>query len=102
MRVSQSEASTVTREVVEAGIFGLLAQRAPGASICPSEVARALASAPSSWRALMPLVREVAQRLALCEQLVVTSKGIPVDALRHRGPIRLVLPVERMSTRAGP
>ena len=59
--MSVASRTVVTNEAVEAEIFELLARRAPGASICPSEVARALASAPSDWRALMPQVREVAQ-----------------------------------------
>lgn len=46
-------------EVVRA----LLARRAPGASICPSEVARAL-DPDGDWRALMPGVRAEAACLA--------------------------------------
>ncbi len=83
-----------TSEAVEAQIFELLSHRAPGASICPSEVARALASGPSDWRALMPQVREVAQELARRQRLHVTRKGVRVDAMEHGGPIRLARPLE--------
>ncbi len=47
----------------------LLRARAAGASICPSEVARA--------------------RLATHGEVMVTQKGEPVDALAVRGPIRI-------------
>lgn len=65
----------------------LLRARAAGASICPSEVARALA--PEDWRPLMPGVREVAARLATRGEVMVTQKGEPVEALAVRGPIRI-------------
>lgn len=47
---------------IERAIRTLLRERAAGKSICPSEVARALA--PDDWRPLMPRLREVAARLA--------------------------------------
>jgi hypothetical protein len=34
-------------------------------------------------------VREAAHRLALARQIVITSRGMPVDLTRHRGPVRL-------------
>jgi Protein of unknown function (DUF3253) len=73
-------------------IFTLLSKRQPAASICPSEVARALAQTEASWRALMPQVRAVAAQLAQSGRLQVTQGGQPVDATRARGPIRLRLP----------
>ena len=72
-----------------AAIFELLARRRPGASICPSEVARALAS---DWRPLMPRVRDVAAQLAADGRLLVTQGGQPVDLHSARGPLRLRLP----------
>ncbi|MBS79664.1 DUF3253 domain-containing protein [Variovorax sp. Varisp41] len=93
--MSVASRTVVTNEAVEAEIFELLARRAPGASICPSEVARALASAPSDWRALMPQVREVAQELALRRRLLVTRKGARVEAMGQGGPIRLSLLFEK-------
>ena len=57
-----------------------------GKTICPSEVARALAV---DWRPLMPDIRRVAQRLADQGALTVTQKGRPVHAETARGPIRL-------------
>lgn len=76
---------------VEEQIFALLAQRQGGATICPSEVARALGDG-SNWRGLMPQVRQVAQALARRQRLRVTRGGVPVDATAPGGPIRLGLP----------
>ncbi|WP_398491402.1 DUF3253 domain-containing protein [Variovorax sp.] len=77
---------------IEDQILLLLQARRPGKSICPSEVARVLASKQSEWRELMPEVRRVARRLAESGQLVVTRDGIEVDATSPGGPIRLALP----------
>ena len=77
---------------VEAQIFALLAQRKPRATICPSEVARALASEGGAWRQHMPHVRQVAQALAHQQRLRVTRGGVPVDATVPGGAIRLGLP----------
>ncbi|MBB6244443.1 hypothetical protein HDE79_003925 [Rhodanobacter sp. MP1X3] len=41
-------------------IIDLLSMRGPKASICPSDIARALADGEMAWRALMPAVREAA------------------------------------------
>ncbi|MCV4939550.1 DUF3253 domain-containing protein, partial [Escherichia coli] len=65
-----------TDAAIEASIFGLLDQRQAGATICPSEVARAL-QPDGAWRALMPQVRDVAQRLARARRLRVTRGGVP-------------------------
>ena len=79
---------------VEAQIFALLAQRKPHTTICPSEVARALASEGGTWRQHMPHVRQVAQALAQQHRLRVTRGGVLVDATAPGGPIRLGLPVD--------
>ncbi len=80
---------------IEAQIFSLLALRHERATICPSEVARALVSKDGPWRALMPQVRAVAQGLAHDGRLRVTRGGVPVDATRGGGPIRLGRPNHR-------
>lgn len=54
-------------------------------SFCPSEAARALD--PVGWRALMGDVRRVASGLPL----LATQKGVPVDLMTVRGPVRLAL-----------
>ena len=70
-------ADEITRQVIDRGA---------GKSICPSEVARALAS---DWRAMMDDVRAVAADLAATGEIAVTQKGVPVDARTVKGPIRL-------------
>jgi Protein of unknown function (DUF3253) len=77
---------------LENAIFTLLAQRQPGASICPSDAARAVYPEAAQWRAAMPVVRAVAAQLAAQCQLVVTQGGKIVDIDAAKGPIRLRLP----------
>lgn len=61
--------------------------RGVGKSICPSEVARALA--PDDWRPLMTPVREAAAALSDAGQVLILRKGRPVPAADMRGVIRL-------------
>ena len=81
----------MTRSEIARAIRVLVGARAPK-TICPSEVARALESDEEAWRALMPAVREVAAGMA---DIVATQKGVPVDPVTARGPIRLALRAER-------
>ena len=83
---------------LEQAIAGLLDQRAPGRSICPSEAARAVGGA-DDWRNLMPAAREAAARMAGRGEVVVTQKGRPVDALTARGPIRIARPARAADAR---
>jgi hypothetical protein len=64
-----------------------LAGVASGATICPSEVARALF--PDDWRPQMERVREAARRLVASDEIEITQGGRPVDPDHARGPIRL-------------
>lgn len=70
-------------------ILALLASRAPTASICPSDVARALSSDERIWRAQMPAIRRVAAQLAADGRLKVTRGALEVDALAKGGPVRI-------------
>ena len=70
-------------------ILDLLASREPGATICPSEAARALAD---DWRPLMDDVRATAFAMADRGEIEVTQRGEVVDGRSARGPIRLRLP----------
>lgn len=72
----------ILRRTVEAG---------PAKSICPSEVARALAP-EEHWRSLMTAVREAALRLQAEGQVEILRKGKPVPAEEVRGVIRLRAP----------
>lgn len=82
----------VTIADISAAIESLVAARAGGATVCPSEVARALAGADGPWRELMPAVREVAAELVKKGRLSVTRQGQEVDAVAAGGPIRLGRP----------
>ena len=78
----------MTDEQIAGTIAGLLDQREPPATICPSEAARALA--PQAWRGLMPRVREVAVALARAGALEIRQRGRAVaPGAPLRGPIRL-------------
>ncbi|MGY1811489.1 DUF3253 domain-containing protein [Blastococcus sp. SYSU D00820] len=68
----------------------LLDQRRPGASICPSEAARALDA--DGWRALMPDARAAAGRLAVTGAVEVIQGGEVVDVATARGPVRIRRP----------
>jgi hypothetical protein len=87
-----SSTATFSAGTIAAAIRAALAACRPGASLCPSEIARALAPAEGAWRALMPEIRAVAARLAAAGDLRVTQRGRPVDPLAVRGPIRLSRP----------
>lgn len=71
-------------------ILRLLAQRSEQASLCPSEVARHLASDEGDWRGLMPAVRQAAAHLAAAGTIRVTQGEQEVDIQGEvRGPVRL-------------
>ncbi|PWW22436.1 uncharacterized protein DUF3253 [Geodermatophilus normandii] len=72
---------------LERAIDVLLDARAPGATICPSEAARAVD--PEGWRALMPQARAAAGRLAQRGVVEVTQRGAVVDVATARGPVRV-------------
>ena len=82
----------VTTDAIAQTIMQRLDERATDASICPSEVARALA--PDNWRPLMPQVRAVAAELAKAGTLRITQGSVeiaPETVIRGelRGPLRL-------------
>ena len=72
---------------LERAIEALLDRRAPGATICPSEAARAVD--PEGWRELMPTARAAAGRLAARGLVEVTQAGEVVDVRTARGPVRV-------------
>jgi len=67
-------------------IVALLSKRAPTASICPSEVARALSA--NEWRALMDAVRAAGVRLAKRGVVAITQGDREVEISLVTGPIR--------------
>jgi hypothetical protein len=68
----------------------LLDQRAADATICPSDVARAID--PTGWRDLMETVRDVAVTEAERGMLEIRQGGTPVSGDAFHGPIRLGRP----------
>lgn len=72
-------------ERIRAAILDLALQRGREKSLCPSEVAKALAP---DWRSLMPEVRAVAAGMP---EIIATQRGVEVDPVTARGPIRLRL-----------
>lgn len=72
---------------LERAIDELLSSRADGATICPSEAARAVGG--EDWRPLMGPARAVAGRMAARGEVEVTQRGEVVDVDRARGPIRI-------------
>lgn len=78
------------RAAIAAEILHRVAMRGGDKSICPSEVARALAPDEEAWRRLMGPVREAAIALAREGRIEVLRKGKPVDPGQEvRGVIRL-------------
>jgi hypothetical protein len=75
---------------IERCMMKLLAERSAESSICPSDVARTLVSDETAWRALMPVVRQVAARLAEAGIVRITRGELTLlpSEIDH-GPIRL-------------
>jgi hypothetical protein len=71
-------------------ILALLAGRAEGATICPSEAARVIGG-DEGFREQMPAVRAAAAGLVAEGRIDVTQRGEVVDLATARGPIRLRL-----------
>ena len=75
---------------VEDAIFDLLAKAAPGKSIAPEDVARAVE--PERWQRALGRVRAVARGLARDGRLVILRHNKPADPDDFRGVYRLRLP----------
>ena len=78
---------------IEDTILALLGRRDTDATLCPSEVARALVQDEAGWRALMPRVRDVAAALARDDRVRLTRGGVqltPDDP--GPGPLRIAHP----------
>ena len=84
----QNAAGRVSIEMLQVAILRMLEQRAAGASVCPSEIARSMR--PESWRELMPMVRDAARALARAGSIEITQRdrALAPDE-RLRGAIRL-------------
>ena len=78
-------------EQARALILSLLANRAVGATLCPSEVARALTQkvAGREWREAMPVVHAAVDRLLQDGTVRLSWKGSPMET--RSGPYRISL-----------
>lgn len=70
-------------------ILELLSRRRAGATICPSEAARAVAGPGGDWRPLMDRARAAAAHLVEAGEVVITQRGEVVDPATARGPVRI-------------
>ena len=77
-------------DAVETAIFDLLAKAAPGKSIAPEDVARAVE--PERWQRVLGHVRAVARGLARDGRLVILRHNKPADPEDFKGVYRLRLP----------
>lgn len=70
----------------------LLAARGCGASVCPSEVARALVrdDIDRDWRGAMPAVHDAVDRLVTAGEIRLSWKGRLLDV--RQGPYRIRKP----------
>ena len=74
---------------LESTILDLLRARARGATICPSDAARAVGG--DDWRPLMETARRAARRLVVAGRAEITQGGRVVDPSTAKGPIRVRL-----------
>ena len=83
IKISSHEARRATLE--------LIANRAPDATVCPSEVARALAGSidggAAEWRDFMPVVHEAIDTLLRDKQIRLSWKGKTLEG--RSGPYRI-------------
>lgn len=76
-----------TDAALEQAVLQLLSARARGATICPSEAARAVGG--EQWRSLMEPARAAARRLVARGEVEITQGGRVVDGSSARGPVRV-------------
>jgi hypothetical protein len=81
---------------LEAVIVGLCSMASEGRTICPTDAAKAFATALGeddlAWRSHLQEVRRTAVKLAIHGKLVIYRKGKMVDPNEFRGVYRLGLP----------
>lgn len=86
----------VTDADIERVMLEIASRRAPERTLCPSEVARALADR-YDWRALMPDVHRIAVVLMLAGRIELTRKGAVLPPRRPKVAYRI-----RLAGVAGP
>lgn len=83
---------------IEAAIAEKLSKLAPGKSIEPADVAKALQ--PEQWQRMLPKVKATALGMMRQGRLTITKKGKPIDPAAMKGVIRLRLPTEEEAAAA--
>ena len=86
---------TADSAAITAAILRQVTAAGPDKSICPSEVARAMAV---EWRPLMGPVRQAAIGLAQAGRIDILRKGRPVAGGDVRGVIRLRVAMDQPAT----
>ena len=82
--------ASIDPAIIETRMLELVAERGPGKTICPSEVARSLGGDhPDGWGPLMQPVRRAAVKLAVEGRMLILRKGQQVDPQDFRGIYRL-------------
>jgi len=71
----------------EDAIIALLAERAEGATICPSEAARRIAGPQGDWREQMEKVHAATDALLAAGAITLSWKGEAKE--KRRGPYRI-------------
>lgn len=85
-----TEAKPVAPGNAEAETRALLRRRALSATVCPSEIARALAAIagePADWRRAMPLVHAAVDTLVAQGRVQLSWKGVLLSS--RTGPYRI-------------
>jgi hypothetical protein len=75
-----------TRRRIDAALRALLRSREAGRSICPSDVARIVGG--TTWRQLLPMVRDRAVRMAEAGDLEILRRGKVVTGRATEGVLR--------------
>ncbi|MFD6437020.1 DUF3253 domain-containing protein [Streptomyces venezuelae] len=93
-RHPEGQTDRKTERRLEETILELLDRRAPDATICPSDAARAVHDGDDDgdddgWRELMEPARRAARNLVEAGEVEITQGGKRVDPAEARGPIRI-------------
>jgi hypothetical protein len=83
----RARSSSGLDDQLEATLRRLLDERGRSATVCPSEVARAVGG--EDWRPLMEPARMAARRLVAAGEAEITQGGKVVDPSTAKGPIRV-------------
>ncbi len=84
------EADAASFEQRIAATIRVLLRKRVDKSICPSDVARVVGGEGETWRQHMDQVRAVAAHMVSHGEIIATQKGVPVQADKAHGPLRLI------------